>query len=224
MAKVNYYIDTWKYFSYINKQPLRGKVLDYGSNYGMFLESSKNSFPQENYTGVDVDLDAINDGRSLFPNARFIHYNRYNIMYNTSGEKNVWPELNEQFDYIISYSVLTHTTIDDALAAIEWLYKRLKPGKKMLLTWLDVNNEKAVHYFQNKRIKDFGSCDTIRANDFVYLVDNKTTKIPNEGVFLVFYQSSYFGSLLKKYNHQLILSPKAVNNCFQDCVIITKEH
>lgn len=223
MPKVNYYIDTWKYFSYLNKQPLRGTVLDYGSNYGMFLDSSKKFFPQENYTGVDIDLDAITEGQCLFPNARFIHYNRYNVMYNKSGDRNAWPAIEDQFDNIISYSVLTHTTVDDTLEAIEWLYKRLKPGKKMLLTWLDVNNEQAVSYFQNKRIKDFGSCDTIQTSDFVYLVNNKTTKIPGEGVFLVFYQSSYFSSLLKNYNHQLILSPKSVNNCFQDCVIITKE-
>lgn len=223
MPKIDYYLDTWKYFTYLNKGVIQGTVLDYGSNYGMFLDSSKSFFNQERYTGIDVDRDAIEHGQRQFPNARFIHYNRYNIMYNTNGEKDTWPNLDEKFDNIISYSVLTHTTIDDTLKAIEWLYQRLKPGKKMFLSWLDVKNEQAVAYFQNKRIRDFGSCDTIQTEDYIYLVNNKTTKIASEGVFLVFYQSSYFSSLLTKYNHELIQSPKAVKNCFQDCIIITKE-
>jgi SAM-dependent methyltransferase len=224
MPKINYFLDSWRYFTFFNKGKLHGTVLDYGSNYGRFLESSNNMFPQENYTGVDVDIEALESGKNQFPNARFIHYDKYNVMYNRSGQKNIWPDLNDQFDNIISYSVLTHTTIDDTLDTIKWLYDRLKPGKKMFLTWLENKNKRAIDFFRSKRIKTFGECDEIQTEDYVYLVDNKATKVSREATFfLTFYQRSYLTSLLKDYNHELISSPIIFKDCFQDCLIITKE-
>jgi hypothetical protein len=223
MPIIDYYLNTWEYFTSLNDSPFEGSLLDYGSNYGLFLHSSNGSFIQTNYTGIDIDIAAIEEGQKLFPKAKFIHYDRYNIMYNVKGKKDVWPVLTEQFDNIVSYSVLTHTTIEDTLSTIEWLYDHLKPKKKMFLTWLDIENNKALEYFQKKRIKDFGNCDVIQTTDYVYVVDNKVTKIPEEGMFLVFYKQAYLKNLLSKYNCKFTQSPTPLTGCFQDCLIITKE-
>ena len=196
MPIIDYYLNTWEYFTLLNNEKFEGTLLDYGSNYGLFLNSSKGNFIQSNYTGIDVDITAIKEGQKLFPEAKFIHYDRYNVMYNVAGKKDTWPDLDDQFDNIVSYSVLTHTTVDDTLLTIEWLYHRLKPKRKMFLTWLDIENTTALKYFQNKRIKDFGSCDEIQTTDYIYVVDNKITKIPQEGLFLVFYNQSFLKKLL----------------------------
>jgi hypothetical protein len=92
----------------------------------------------------------------------------------------------------------------------------------MFLTWLDIQNTTALGYFQNKRIKDFGSCDQIQTTDYIYLVDNKITKTPLEGMFLVFYTQSFLKNLLSKYNCQFKQSMNKSTGCFQDCIIITK--
>jgi len=222
MPKINYFLDSYKYFCQLNQEPITGSVLDYGCNYGRFLESSRSLFPENMYTGIDVDLQALQAGEIMFPNAKFIHYDKHNFMYNPTGSRSLWPDINEQFDCIISYSVITHTTKEDMLDAIAWLYTKLKSDKKMFITWLDQENKIALAYFYQKRMKDFGSCDRIQTEDYVYLIDNKTSKVPNDGMFLAFYKKEYLASLLSDYNFSLEQSPDFTNRCFQDCIIIKK--
>ena len=197
-------------------------MLDYGANYGMFLESSANSFPENMYTGIDVDLEALQSGRKMFPNAKFIHYDKHNFMYNPKGREKIWPDITNEFDYIISYSVITHTTKEDMLDAIAWLYTKLKPGKKMFITWLDQENKMAIDFFYQKRVKDFGSCDKIQTEDYVYLINNKISNVPSNGLFLTFYKKEYLASLLIDYDFSLEKSPDPYGGCFQDCIIIKK--
>jgi SAM-dependent methyltransferase len=222
MPKINYFLNSYRYFCQLNQGPITGSVLDYGSNYGRFLESSENLFAQNMYTGIDVDLKALQSGRIMFPNAKFIHYDKHNFMYNPTGHKNIWPEINDQFDCIISYSVITHTAKEDMLDAIAWLYTKLKPDKKMFITWLNKENPIALDFFYQKRVKDFGSCDSIQTEDYVYLIDNKTAKEPSNGMFLSFYKKEYLANLLSDYDFSLKKSPDPSGGCFQDCIIIKK--
>jgi cyclopropane fatty-acyl-phospholipid synthase-like methyltransferase len=222
MSKVDYFINSYKYFCQLNQGPITGSVLDYGSNYGMFLESSENLFPENMYTGLDLDLEALQFGRKMFPNATFIHYDKHNFMYNPKGREKIWPDIINQFDCIISYSVITHTTKEDMLDTIAWLYTKLKPGRKMFITWLDQENKIALNYFYKKRIRDFGSCDTIQTADYLYLVDNNSTKIPSDGMFLAFYEKEYLANLLIDYDFSLEKSPDPSTGCVQDCIIIKK--
>lgn len=222
MPKINYFLNSYDYFTKLNQGPLNGLVLDYGSNYGRFLESSDGQFDQKNYVGIDVDKDALNDGKIMFPNAEFIHYNKHNFWYNPKGQKDIWPEVNKEFEYIISYSVITHTTKEDMVEAITWLYSKLKTGGKMFVSYLDIENKVALDFFSKKRTKDFGSCDKIVTTDYAYLVDNKASKIPSEGMFLAFYSKSFLIQLLKDFNCKLVKSPDQFGGCFQDCIIIQK--
>lgn len=222
MPKIDYFLNSYDYFCKLNNGPIKGSVLDYGSNYGQFLESSQNRFPHELYTGIDVDNEALVEGRKIFPNAQFIHYDKHNFMYNQQGKKDLWPNIDTVFDYIVSYSVITHTTIEDMLETLTWLYSKLKTNGKMFISYLDSQNQRAMNFFYQKRIKIFGNCDKINTSDYIYLVDNKTSKIPSNGMFLTFYHKVYLKTILSQFNVRLEQSKDISGGCFQDCIIITK--
>jgi SAM-dependent methyltransferase len=221
MAKVDYFLQTFDYFKKLHPTIDQGTVLDYGSNYGMFLDSSKGKFDHSQYTGIDIDLEAIKTGRNKFPDAEFIWYNGFNLMYNPQGDRDK-PKLDKQYDTIVSYSVITHTTVEDTLDSIAYLYSNLKPGGKMLITWLSVDNIRAVNFFYRKRVTQFKTCDRIQTDDYTYLIDNKLSKVADKGLLLVFYKKDYLAELLKEYNPVLTSAPISVSDCFQDCIIITK--
>jgi len=223
MPKLNYYKNTYDYFSQINNGHIKGLVLDYGCNYGSFLESSDTRFKQEDYTGIDIDKLALEDGKKMFPKANFIHYDRFNICYNQTGAKNIWPNLDIKFNYIVSYSVITHTDKDDMIDTIEWLYSLLLNNGKMFITYLSKHNDIAKKFFYNKRVKEYESCDNIEIDDYVYLINNKITKEKKLGkYFLSFYDDLYLKELLSPYNISLHRNSIFEGGCIQDCFVIEK--
>ena len=223
MTKLNYYKDTFTYFKTLHPEIVNGTVLDYGSNYGTFLDSSNGNFLHKNYTGIDVDELALQEGEKLFPDAKFVHYNGFNLAYNPNGIKGCRPLLeNDQYDTIISYSVLTHTTIEDMLETIDWLFNLLKPKGKLLITWLDVDNKTTTYKFYKKRIRSFEYCDIIKTDDYIYLNDNKLSKTAKASIWLLlFFKLNYLSSILSDYNHKLV-PPALADGCIQSCIIIEK--
>lgn len=223
MPKITYYIDTFNYFYRLKPDIIKGSVLDYGSNYGMFLDSSKGKFLQQNYTGLDVDKKALQIGKIQFPSAQFIWYNGHNVVYNPYGTDSDC-KLSDTYDTIISYSVLTHTSQEDFTFKIDWLYNYLKPGGSLLISWLDVDDSFVTNYFYKKRFDDFGSCDIITADDYIYLVDNRCSKLmPKQcDFFLSFYNKQYLKTLLKKFNPVFASAFKDIPTCFQSCIIIER--
>ena len=201
-----------------------GTVLDYGSGYGKFLYTSDGDFPQENYTAVDVNKDALEEGKNFFPHANFVQYNGFNLVYNRTGEKDCRPILKDQYyDTIISYSALpVCTTIEDALEKINWLYNMLRPGGKLLLSWLDVDDQIITDHYYKKRSERYGSCDTIEADDdYIYLCDNKISKIAEcKHQILIFFKEKYLSSLIG-YKHSFA-PPNPSLGCNQSCIIIEK--
>lgn len=224
MAKLNYYKNTFEYFRRIKPSICDGLVLDYGSNYGTFLDSSKGQFPQKNYTGIDVDKAALEAGRHQFPDAKFIWFNSYNPVYNPNGTNDTLS-LPETYDTIISYSVFTHTSKEDMLEKIQWLYQLLKPGGSILATWLDVDVSIITEFFYRKRIKTYGACDRIMTDSYVYLLNNKCSKQvkANSDYLLAFYKKNYLISLLEQYNVTLVEAFPDIKECFQSCFIIEKK-
>ena len=221
MGKLNYYKDTFTYFKTLHPEIVNGTVLDYGSNYGSFLDSSNGNFLHKNYTGVDVDLVALEEGKTLFPDATFIHYNGFNLVYNPNGIKGSRPLL-ENYDTIISYSVLTHTTIDDMLETIDWLFSLLKPNGKLLITWLDVDDKITNYKFYKKRMRDLGYCDVINTDDYIYLNDNKLSKTAEAKQWLLlFFKKEYLSNILKNYKHTLMPAAHSIG-CIQSCIVIEK--
>lgn len=222
--KIGYWADTHGYFSRLNPDIDSGKILDYGSNYGTFLDSSGGRFNTNNYVGLDVDLDAIECGRLQFPGAEFIHSNYYNSMYNSSGvmEREVLPG---PFQTVISYSVLTHTSIEDFYDTIEWLYHQLIPGGRLMITWLDVDEPVTRTFFYNKRRLEFGTCDPIKTDSWTYLVDNRLTQtLPHDTLYLLlFFKREYLlRQMSDRYQRVNLVPSPRTKNCFQSCLIIER--
>lgn len=220
--KIDYFKDTFTYFKTLCSDISNKTLLDFGCNYGSFLESSNGAFDQTMYTGIDVDNAALLSGKKMFPQATFIHSDQHNHMYNHGGDSSR-PDIG-CFDNIISYSVFTHTTLHDFVANLDWLYTKLHVGGKIMCTYLNVDHSSTVRYFYNKRIKDFGSCDTISTDTFTYLIDNKISMSEtNSNFFLLFLNNSFLSSLLaeKGYCFRLVDDIPA-RNCFQSCIVIDK--
>jgi hypothetical protein len=222
--KIDYQKDTYGYFSGLNSEIVSGKLLDYGCNYGTFLDSSQGQFNSNNYVGVDVDLSALEAGKIQFPDAAFIHSNYYNSMYNPQGEQQR-PLLPGPFQTIISYSVLTHTSIEDFYDTVEWLYSQLISGGRLMITWLDVDDPVTNHFFYNKRRMEFGKCDPIATDSWTYLVDNRLTcELPHDTLYLLlFFKREYLlGQLLNRYQRVALVPSPRTKNCFQSCLIIER--
>jgi len=130
-------------FAYFDEQldhpNWRGKrVLDFGGNRGNLLQDPSCAIRHEDYYCLDVISDAIDAGRATFPDAHFIHYDRYNCSFNPGGVRDLTvPDLGVEFDVILAYSVFTHTTLAEMLALVAQLQPRLAPGGVLAFTFID---------------------------------------------------------------------------------------
>lgn len=185
------YIPTYNYFSAFHRWQQSDQLLDFGSNCGNLIKSSQGSISQENYTGIDVDAEAIEAGRVQFPRANWHRYNRHNPAYNPSYS-NELPTLQGSFDVVFSYSVFSHTSWPDTSEMVDYLWNLLSPGGKMYLTICDVDNTACVQWFRDRRV----NCDHIpRTDNVIYLVDNKTSDTPPADTacthFVAFYNTEW---------------------------------
>ena len=212
------YIPTSEYFSNFINWNKEQAVLDFGSNCGNLLRSNKIIKPEQ-YTGIDVDKQAIDVGKILNPNATWMWYNRFNPAYNHTGT-NMLPTFDKKFDIIASYSVFSHTTADDMLDIIEHLFTYLKDEGSMYFTYCNIDNRKLVEWFRNRRT----DCDEIPTNvDYTYLTDNKISLgYPDSKCihFVSFYKEAWITNLLHKFNPRSCPAPGG--RWQQDCMILTK--
>jgi hypothetical protein len=82
-----------------------------------------------------VIREAIEEGRKTFPNANFIHYDRYNCSFNPEGVRELpVPDLGVEFDFILAYSVFTHTTFEEMKELVAQLQQR---GRTLAFTFID---------------------------------------------------------------------------------------
>ncbi|HXQ69475.1 MAG TPA: class I SAM-dependent methyltransferase [Pyrinomonadaceae bacterium] len=130
-------------FAYFNEQlgqpDWNGKlVFDFGGNRGGLLLDPSCTIRQQDYYCVDVVGDAIKEGRRLFPLAHFEHYDRYNRSFNPEGIVDLpVPDLGVRFDFILAYSVFTHTTLDEMKDLVSQLEALLAPGGALAFTFID---------------------------------------------------------------------------------------
>ena len=103
-------------FSYFDRQLGRPdweskRVLDFGGNAEHVLMDPSSTIDPRNYCCIDVLESAIREGRRRFSEARWIFYDRFNPGYNPHGQPGLAvPETDGEFDYILAYSVFTHTS------------------------------------------------------------------------------------------------------------------
>jgi hypothetical protein len=214
------YLSTSDYFSNYLEWNTEQTILDFGSNCGNLLLSNK-IINDNQYTGIDVYKKAIDIGGRLRPNANWIWYNRFNPVYNPTGDK-VLPKIDKKFDMIISYSVFTHTTAYDMVEMIEHLFTYLKDGGSIYFTYCNIKNKPLVNWFRNRRSP---TCDEVPDDkDFVYLTDDRiTTDYPSEKCihFVSFYNEEWLTRLLSKFNPISYAPPGG--KWLQDCMVLTKK-
>ena len=113
-------------------------VLDFGGNEGNLLMDRHCAIRPENYYCVDVLREALEEGRKRFPQAHWVHYNRYNCSFNPEGVEDLpIPDMGTEFEFILAYSVFTHTTREEMHTLVEDLRSRLAPGGTLAFTFMD---------------------------------------------------------------------------------------
>jgi hypothetical protein len=145
-------------------------VMDFGGNSGNLLHFSEGQIKEENFVCVDTALNALEFGKAEYPNAEWVHYNRYGWCYNQSGEKDgPFPEISKKIDHIFSYSVLSHTDFNEILETLKWM-KSLNP-ETIAVSVLLTENKLIADWFWRSRVQEYGSCIDFRDE----LRDCKTT-------------------------------------------------
>ena len=112
------------------------KVLDFGGNRGITLTSGR--IRESNYWCIDVSLDAIDQGRYDYPGAHWIFYNRYNFHFNPNGIPGLpIPLYGQSFDFILAYSVFTHTSKAEMIELVNCLRELLVDTGRLAFTFID---------------------------------------------------------------------------------------
>src|ERR1044072_7108207 len=130
-------------FAYFDEQLDRpdwtGKlVLDFGGNKGNLLRDPSCVIAHQNYYCLDVVQEAIEEGRQTFPKAHWLHYDRYNRSFNPEGIPDLpIPDPGFRFDFILAYSVFTHTTLEETRDLLAQLEALLAPAGTLAFTFID---------------------------------------------------------------------------------------
>jgi len=130
----------FRYFDeQLRKPDWSGKrVLDFGGNCGSLLRDSNANIDEDKYWCIDVSRDAIYEGKQRFPRAHWIFYNRYNLQFNPEGIRGLKiPDTGEEFDFILAYSVFTHTSKAETIDMVGQLRAFLAVRGVLAFTFLD---------------------------------------------------------------------------------------
>jgi len=164
----------------------KSSILDIGGNRGnLLLDSSdmnqleSRKFQPEQYTCLDVDLEAIEYGKTTHPTANWIHHNAFNNVYNPNGMDELpLPFENNSFDIICAYSVYSHTTFKQFIHDLIEILRVCKTGGSIAITLVDIGS---AEWFIEKRKVDYDvkrppiiieDIKAVGPLDYVYYVDN----------------------------------------------------
>ena len=153
-------------------------ILDWGSGKGYFIYDSGYEIDISKYTGVDVCKKDIDDLKRTYPDAKAIHYNKFNQQYNPQGEQNPEWCLDEtdMFDVIFSYSIFTHTSFEEFKYVFNRHKNHLNKGGTMVHTFVDLYNMTDVQYMLPKeRLNNYFKGDYF-PTDKLYRYDNIVKK------------------------------------------------
>jgi hypothetical protein len=114
------------------------KILDFGGNVGGFLIGAPPAIRHDCYWCVDLCKPALEHGQKTFPQAHFVFYNRYSSHYNPTGFVGVpVPDLRQMFDFILAFSVFTHTSVREMLDLLGQLMGMLSRPGSLAFTFCD---------------------------------------------------------------------------------------
>lgn len=219
-------------FAYFDEQLGRpnwhGKrVLDFGGNKGNLLLDPACAIRHHDYYCLDVISEAIEEGRRTFPDAHFIHYDRYNCSFNPDGVRKLpVPDLGVEFDFILAYSVFTHTTFAEMKDLVAQLRKRLAPRGVLAFTFIDPHWNGNLRWRLEKhnpaaRVESLLNCEL----QWCSLVNGTELYVNNSGVFdaaedCITYNVYYTEEFMRtQFRHATIKQP--VNGEMQHCCELT---
>lgn len=235
-------------FAYFDRQldhpDWSGKpVLDFGGNAGNLLLNPDCVIRPENYYCLDVIREATEEGRRKFPQAHWIHYNRYNCSFNPGGVAGLpLPEMGIEFDVILAYSVFTHTGREEMNELVEQLRMCLAPGGTLAFTFIDPHFEswpgtyagnnlswrlERIHK-TNPAIEVKGLLEQSRDAEWCALVDGAELYIDGDGVWndedqiCMTYNVYYSAEFMRREFPRATIRPP-VNGDMQHCCIIRRE-
>jgi 2-polyprenyl-3-methyl-5-hydroxy-6-metoxy-1,4-benzoquinol methylase len=130
----------FRYFDQQLGQPVwsEKRVLDFGGNCGNLLKDPMATIDEDRYWCIDVSRDGLSRGRETFPKGHWIFYNRHNFQFNPEGIKDLRiPGTREKFDFILAYSVFTHTARAEMIDLVAQLRERLTDRGMLAFTFFD---------------------------------------------------------------------------------------
>jgi hypothetical protein len=122
------------------------RVLDFGGNCGTLLADADGAIEPSRYWSVDVYRDAIEAGARRFPDAHFVHYDRWQHPYNPRGVRGAPPPvLGQRFDFILGYSVFTMLDEEEIVELATALRAQLADGGVLAFTFIDPHHRQLRH-------------------------------------------------------------------------------
>jgi len=155
----------------------KAKVLDFGCNQGNYVQYAHKIVKPNQYIGIDINFPSIEIAKTKHPAYKFIHYNKWHISYNPHGDKNIKlvDVVDNDFDVVVAYSVLTHTTIDHTRKLLDEIYQVIKPGGTILFTiWLAEHFQIFYNYMKDvQKNVVFDELQEVAYNSVLYWTDYK---------------------------------------------------
>lgn len=235
-------------FAYFNRQldfpEWRGKsVLDFGGNAGYLLMNPDCLIRHGDYYCLDVIREAIENGHDNFPDAHWIHYNRYNCSFNPEGVARLpIPKVGRTFDVILAYSVFTHTGREELNDLVGQLEAQLAPGGTLVFTFIDPHFESRPETYKgnnlrwrlekvretNPAVDVEGLMEQSLGADWCALVNGSKLYVNGDGIwkdeaqtcmtYNVYYTAEF---MQRELPRATILAP--VNGDMQHCCVIQRE-
>jgi len=210
-------------------------VLDFGGNKGNLLFDPSVKIRQCDYYCVDVVREAIEVGRQTFPDAHWFHYDRYNRSFNPDGVVDLLiPDLGLSFDFILAYSVFTHTTLAETKDLVGQLETFLAPGGTLAFTFIDphwranlewrLRRNKGLDESSVERVlaqaKDADWCSLVNGNE-LYVNSSGPWNLSSEAcaTYNVYYTEKFLRQQFPRANVR-----QPVNDEMQHCAILRKDN
>lgn len=122
-------------------------ILDFGGNRGNLIATSFGKIKPENYTCLDISSDSLDLCKKENPGVKTILWNRYDRLYNPSGnDLEPFPKIGH-YDIAFANSVFTHHKMKEILFCLD---KLGEVSNKIYFTYIDPKNKQFFEKFEEK--------------------------------------------------------------------------